>query len=129
MNRTRIHLGVFVDLDPVPGAFHTADDARNRVANILGKAIPWYKPHVSIESYNTSVPNPNLSYPEEIYILWDYDADSWDSRRMFKSVHRTLEGAVAAVAPELRKLERPPTTPDRDVKDYVYAYITKGTIS
>ncbi len=54
MDRTRIKLGVYVDLDPVPGTFHSADSSRNQVSRILNESIPHYKPTVSIDSYNTS---------------------------------------------------------------------------
>jgi hypothetical protein len=54
MERTRIKLAVYVDLDPVPGNFHSADSARNAIANMLDARIPHYNPMVSIESYDTS---------------------------------------------------------------------------
>lgn len=54
MNRTRIKLGVYVDLDPLPGTFHSADSARHGVASVLhGSGISAYNPTVSIESYDT----------------------------------------------------------------------------
>lgn len=54
MKKTRIKLAVYVDLDPVPGAFHSAESARNAVAHQLMDAIPHYNPMVSIESWDTS---------------------------------------------------------------------------
>ena len=48
MERTRIKLEVYVDLDPVPGTFHTKESAQNVVRNILNGAIPHYNPIVSI---------------------------------------------------------------------------------
>ena len=44
----RIKLEVRVDLDPVPGAFHSADSAREIVEDILCRSIPHYYPVVSI---------------------------------------------------------------------------------
>lgn len=54
MDRTRIKLAVYVDLDPIPGAFHSADNAQHHVRNMLNEAIPHYNPAVSIESYDSS---------------------------------------------------------------------------
>jgi hypothetical protein len=48
MERTRIKLEVYVDLDPVPGAFHTKESAQNGIRTILNGAIPHYNPVVSI---------------------------------------------------------------------------------
>jgi hypothetical protein len=48
MERIRIKLDVYVDLDPVPGAFHTKESAQTIVRNILDGAIPHYNPLVSI---------------------------------------------------------------------------------
>jgi hypothetical protein len=48
MERTRIKLEVYVDLDLVPGAFHTKESAQHHVRNILNSAIPHYYPVVSI---------------------------------------------------------------------------------
>lgn len=42
----RISLQILVNLDPVPGTFHTSESARNQVQKILTEAIPWYKPIV-----------------------------------------------------------------------------------
>lgn len=54
MNRIRIKLAVYVDLDPVPGTFGSADSARNVVGTMLQNQIPHYNPTVSIESYDTT---------------------------------------------------------------------------
>lgn len=48
MERTRIKLEVYVDLDLVPGTFYTKESAQNVVRNILNGAIPHYNPVVSI---------------------------------------------------------------------------------
>lgn len=50
MERKRIKLEVYVDLDPVPGTFHSKESARNVVANILNERIPHYNPMVSTTS-------------------------------------------------------------------------------
>jgi hypothetical protein len=57
MARRRIKLSVYVDLDPVPGAFHSAESARNHVNALLYAALEHYNPIVSIESWNT---NPSV---------------------------------------------------------------------
>lgn len=59
MERTRVKLAVYVDLDPVPGLFHTADSARNAIGNMLQDAVPHYNPMVSIESRDTREDSPN----------------------------------------------------------------------
>lgn len=46
--RKRIKLEVYVDLDPVPGTFHTKEGAGSIVAQILQQQIPHYNPAVSI---------------------------------------------------------------------------------
>jgi hypothetical protein len=50
MERKRIKLEVYMDLDPVPGTFHTKESARNQIAAILNQSIPWYNPIVSTTS-------------------------------------------------------------------------------
>lgn len=47
--RKTVTLTVQVDLDPVPGAFHTEEDAAQRVQDILTSSIPHYHPIVSHE--------------------------------------------------------------------------------
>lgn len=39
---------VEVDLDPIPGAFHTKEDARMRIEGALVSRIPHYNPKVKI---------------------------------------------------------------------------------
>jgi hypothetical protein len=53
MERKRVKLAVYVDLDPVPGTFHSAESAQNTVRRLLKQSIPHYNPLVSIESYDT----------------------------------------------------------------------------
>lgn len=53
MERTRIKLEVYVDLDPIPGAFHSVDSARNSVGALLYNAIPHYNPVVSVGKDNS----------------------------------------------------------------------------
>lgn len=48
MERERIKLEVYVDLDPVPGTFHSKESAQNTVRNILNSAIPHYNPTVNL---------------------------------------------------------------------------------
>jgi hypothetical protein len=47
---TRIKLEVYVDLDPIPGEFHSKESARNVVDNILRQNIGHYNPMVSTTS-------------------------------------------------------------------------------
>lgn len=49
MNK-RVKLEVSVDLDPIPGAFHTEEDARKWIQMALDRAIEDYKPEVKIIS-------------------------------------------------------------------------------
>ena len=42
----RIKLEVVVDLDPVPGAFHTREDAANELQALLLNTIGHYNPVV-----------------------------------------------------------------------------------
>ena len=44
MERERVQILVEVDLDPIPGAFHTPDSALWQVEDILRGSIPHYNP-------------------------------------------------------------------------------------
>lgn len=44
--RERIMLHIMVDLDPVPGAFHTEESARDCIEAMLLERIPHYTPVV-----------------------------------------------------------------------------------
>jgi hypothetical protein len=44
----RVAFLVFVDLDPIPGEFHTKESAQNSLRNILHDRIPQYNPLVSL---------------------------------------------------------------------------------
>ena len=48
MKGRRITLTVEVNLDPVPGAFHTAEDMTERLQAMLTHAFPWYDPKVTL---------------------------------------------------------------------------------
>lgn len=43
-----VTLDVTINLDPIPGAFHTPADVQQRIERILVEMIPHYKPTVSI---------------------------------------------------------------------------------
>lgn len=59
---------------------------------------------------------------DKIYIRWDMNADSWSGIRTMLSIHKTLEGAIAAVPENIRtKMERPGN--DRYAKNYTYEAI------
>ena len=47
MSSNRVALVVYVDLDPLPGAFHTAESALNNVRGILENQIDHYNPVVA----------------------------------------------------------------------------------
>jgi hypothetical protein len=46
MSRRKTVLVIQVDLDSVPGAFHTPESAKNNIQAILDNAIPHYEPRV-----------------------------------------------------------------------------------
>ncbi len=48
MDRKRVKLIVEVDLDPVPGAFHTKESAVFYVQSILMRSIPHYDPSTDL---------------------------------------------------------------------------------
>lgn len=58
--RQRVKLEVYVDLDPIPGAFHSKESARNFVDGILKANIPHYNPMVSTtgDQYTYIVADP-----------------------------------------------------------------------
>lgn len=64
MKRTRIKLAIYVDLDPTPGIFHSAESAAAQIRNDLMRMIPHYNPLVSIESYDTSENYGETGNPE-----------------------------------------------------------------
>jgi len=56
MNRDRIMLSVWIDLDPMPGTFHSAESARHVVNGLLKHSLPHYSPIVGICSYGRKQP-------------------------------------------------------------------------
>lgn len=54
MERERVSFTVQVDLDPTPGAFHSAAGARMALLDILTQRIPYYNPEVSREGFVSS---------------------------------------------------------------------------
>jgi len=56
MDRTRIALAVYIDLDSVPGPGYSADSMRHIVSNVIEENFGQYNPRVSIRSYDTSRP-------------------------------------------------------------------------
>lgn len=46
MPRRKTVLVIQVDLDSVPGAFHTPESAKKNIQAILDNAIPHYEPRV-----------------------------------------------------------------------------------
>lgn len=51
MTRTRICLMVEIDLDPVPGTFHTPASAREQVERVLNATVSHYHPTVDITAH------------------------------------------------------------------------------
>lgn len=48
MQRKRVDIIVTVDLDPIPGGFHTKEQAGDAILNILESHISHYHPDVTI---------------------------------------------------------------------------------
>jgi len=48
MDRKRVTLLVTMDLDPVPGAFHTESSAVDQTQRIMSQMIPHYNPEVLV---------------------------------------------------------------------------------
>ena len=48
MSTERVALLVYVSLDPMPGAFHTKESARNVVHGVLDERLGHYNPNVEI---------------------------------------------------------------------------------
>lgn len=48
MKRNRVRMMVEVDLDPIPGAFNTEEDHRDRLLADLKYKFPHYNPAVEI---------------------------------------------------------------------------------
>lgn len=46
--RKRICFVIYVDLDSVPGAFHTQESAQNIIRNLFCESIPHYNPIISL---------------------------------------------------------------------------------
>lgn len=102
MPRTRIKLAVLVDLDPVPGAMHTAESAQHFTQLAVSRAMESYNPSVSIESHNVEVyssPSPMLQL--EIAI---HDADCPGHDESFTGhgdkYHKMALAAMAVFPPD-----------------------------
>lgn len=69
--KKRIALLVYVDLDSVPGEFHTEESARNSVAGILDDRIDQYNPMVAHAPDALQPPNcpPRLIDSQEIPVV------------------------------------------------------------
>lgn len=46
MERERVSFTIAMDLDPVPGTFHTKEDAKRHIESMLLSYIPHYHPVV-----------------------------------------------------------------------------------
>lgn len=70
MNRTRVMLATYVDLDPVPGTFHTVESARHCTNAILQHSIGHYTPIVGIISSGRTFYN----------VEFDQNNDFWEDK-------------------------------------------------
>jgi hypothetical protein len=59
MKRRRAVITVRVDLDPVPGTFHNAEDHVKHIQRMLNDAYPHYHPKVTLDFVNEPVEYPN----------------------------------------------------------------------
>lgn len=91
MQRKSIKLAVYVDLDPVPGTFDSAESAQNVVRGILNSRIPHYNPIVMIESEDVD---------RELVPLKIKSVSFQDSENRYgnKEAVATLEDGTQAVA-------------------------------
>lgn len=67
--RKRVALVVAVDLDPIPGNFHTEESAHGNIYGILWDRIPHYNPEVEIAP--------------EVFQLEDFDGVKYQQRYFF----------------------------------------------
>lgn len=58
----RVTLTVEVDLDPIPGAFHTIENAAEHVQRMLDHAVPHYNPKVTPVVLSQLVEPPSNMY-------------------------------------------------------------------
>ena len=65
--------------------------------------------------------------PTVVYILWSLDANSWNAVRQVKAIYQTLEGAIADVPDNIKKLEEKPSN-ERYLKNYRYLMIEEYTL-
>ena len=76
----RVELTVTVDLDPVPGAFHTDTDTAVRVERILLENIRHYNPRVTVtnvfERSDDHLPPPASQH--HVITPTDRGDDPWD---------------------------------------------------
>jgi len=49
MDREKVTLIVELELDPIPGAFHTPESAQRIIQNALDQFVSAYKPQVQIQ--------------------------------------------------------------------------------
>lgn len=89
---TRIKLAVYVDLDPVPGTFSTANSARAAVEAILKNQIEHYNPGVWVDHYRTS----NRSFENQKVEAPTYEIESivLETRTDAKLVLNTLSEII-----------------------------------
>lgn len=60
-----------------------------------------------------------------VYIRWDAHADSWTGQRSMLSVHKTLEGAIAAMPESIRKKEYKRDLFANYVANYTYEVVER----
>jgi hypothetical protein len=63
--------------------------------------------------------------PDYIFILWNMNADSWSGGRSMKTIHKTLEGAIAEIPDNIRQDSLKRDQDDDYVVNYTYMAVEK----
>lgn len=91
MERTRIKLGVFVDLAVLPGPFYSAEAAQHAVRNLLTREFPHSRPTVSVDSYGT---RKEYGEKPQMVVVKKHQTESWNPGPPLFCVVATDEGAA-----------------------------------
>lgn len=57
---SRVPIVVYLDLDPVPGSFHTQESCRSHIEDALKQVIPHYKPKAYVPPRIFGAPSEEL---------------------------------------------------------------------
>jgi len=65
-----------------------------------------------------------------VFIRWNMNADSWSGTRTMIDIHKTLEGAIAAVDDDIKKAPyiRPLSENDKYVANFTYEAISEENL-